>query len=1502
MSDPTTTIKRPSSPPEVVPASDFKALTMKFKSSLAQQQEVQTSAVPNDIAALPSVKSLRQTFAVPAGKSSRSNSVERKAEEPLRITRKDSTDKDVKKEVAATRIDSVEKDIGGASSVVKKDKDGLSVTMKEKEKPVKEKEALLSLSSTMKIKDKPLVIEKKEKPKSDLERLLKQDEERLKKTDALHTSVKKEKPSPDLERLLKQDEERLKPIEFLSSAVKKEKPSSDLEKLLKKDEERIKPIEALPSSVKKEKPMSDLERLLKLDEERLKQNILDSNILLSKNQDIHQKSESKSDALASTLKIDPKASSSKQLNSNFLSDPQEKPSAKKYDSKGADLVEQKKIQDASEKKKILTESSSEEKNDLQASYADLKNAQSISLKNETVENSSKTESIIEISKSEVALEKSFHSGNDNASPSLDVKLTQKEDSKEKETKIIDGNNQEITNRESSGNENFPASEIILRQVKEKSHEAQVDNNRRARSNTLDRTRSIPPPVPLIDTSPLILSESAKIFESLLASNVPNFSESLKSKNDLLESSNNLSEDSKGRKNDNSETLVSETASHDLKHVFEKEIKDDQKNLPNYDLQVGNASADTENKVTSSSAPLIDTSHLSLSESAKVLEAYIAANSLVDSSKEKVQTHLSQNETFDHSLKTDLLQTRLSVERVTLQHLSSSNTSDLNQESLTDPSLNLADLDSTEKVNLQAEAALDTDTDALEIARYLVAKEIPHMETLNDTAFQDSSSLDLIENLPALEIMHDKKDSGLFFAQDILESKQNLEVENEQSIRPTLHIDTLSGHDVLPPVPPTPDADTLFNLTLPPLATSPLINECLVSSSQEQEIFASIYDDSDPILNSAKMILEIDAAFESEKNELEIARYLIDKEMPHSEALQDAKHESPPDVEPAQDVSDIHGVNNFEAESAEKLYLNEVVPDEKQEGLFKFPVFGGDMNITVPPISQDELPPLPNEELSSSLPIEIPDIPNVEPTPEFLANWAHLKAVADATRGTRNVSKMKPARFQPKSLIRLSLAVKAFEEKYVDESANSVSQRLETSPSLSESESKSDVSPVDVKSRTSRTGEDSVKKVKGRHSRNLSKTVLDAIDLDNMQTQDIVPISAPDALNSLQTLGIGHLVGEIYDAATVAEEDNFSGTKKLLELKPAAVESTDFSKLELKRSLVRDELLSTEKTYIQGLKILIQKFANPLKTTEKAKIGLTTQQISNIFLNVEALSQFHFRLCAELQDKQRTVGDIFKKYADFLKMYTQYLNGYESSMSVINSLNNNKQFKKFLESRRKDPEISLDFMSYLIMPVQRIPRYELLLKEFLKNTPNDHPEHSTLAEAFSKVQSIAQFINESKRRMESMSKVLDIQNQIEGNLGAPLMAPHRRLIKEGKVQVERSSLLSYTFRKRLIFLFNDSILTLNEDHAFKEWIMIESKNFAVSAVREPRSSCYAFSISSNDQVYTYYSQSSSMRDEWVSLIQATQEAYIEVLLQAAKARSRASILEEDVITDQQQHQQ
>ena len=70
-------------------------------------------------------------------------------------------------------------------------------------------------------------------------------------------------------------------------------------------------------------------------------------------------------------------------------------------------------------------------------------------------------------------------------------------------------------------------------------------------------------------------------------------------------------------------------------------------------------------------------------------------------------------------------------------------------------------------------------------------------------------------------------------------------------------------------------------------------------------------------------------------------------------------------------------------------------------------------------------------------------------------------------------------------------------------------------------------------------------------------------------------------------------------------------------------------------------------------------------------------------------------------------------ADFLKMYTQYVNGYDNAMATINRLNKKKTFKKFLETKQR--EIGQSLMSYLIMPIQRIPRYVLLLKELIKNT-------------------------------------------------------------------------------------------------------------------------------------------------------------------------------------------
>jgi hypothetical protein len=50
------------------------------------------------------------------------------------------------------------------------------------------------------------------------------------------------------------------------------------------------------------------------------------------------------------------------------------------------------------------------------------------------------------------------------------------------------------------------------------------------------------------------------------------------------------------------------------------------------------------------------------------------------------------------------------------------------------------------------------------------------------------------------------------------------------------------------------------------------------------------------------------------------------------------------------------------------------------------------------------------------------------------------------------------------------------------------------------------------------------------------------------------------------------------------------------------------------------------------------------------------------------------------------------------------------------------------------------MSYMIQPVQRVPRYVLLLKELKRNTTSADAEYHD--------------INEAKRQMENMSKLLE----------------------------------------------------------------------------------------------------------------------------------------------------
>lgn len=367
-------------------------------------------------------------------------------------------------------------------------------------------------------------------------------------------------------------------------------------------------------------------------------------------------------------------------------------------------------------------------------------------------------------------------------------------------------------------------------------------------------------------------------------------------------------------------------------------------------------------------------------------------------------------------------------------------------------------------------------------------------------------------------------------------------------------------------------------------------------------------------------------------------------------------------------------------------------------------------------------------------------------------------------------------------------------------------------------------------------------------------------------------------------------------------------------------------LGLSENAALQELVSSERSYVNALDVLVNKFARPLKTSDKN--GCTAQQSALMFSNVEILYSFHKKFVVELEasvEKER-VGEIFLKYADFFKMYTQYLNSYEKSMGEINKCSGNKAFRSFIDSVRKDPAVKLDLMSYLIMPVQRIPRYELLIRELIKSIESEiqeakkeeeernsgippflrqlsagklssassHPslnpfagleaEVLTLQQALEKVKEVAEFVNDCKRRMENMSRVLAIQNKIQSDMPMKLLAPHRRLVREGimeVVRVNRFVSAVKSVRKRICFLFNDSILLLSETHHLKQWHLLSEMEISAVPVLDKdivgQGSFWGLQIllhGKNSEVYLL--RSSDERDDWVNLIQMTTSAYLEVI--------------------------
>jgi hypothetical protein len=274
-----------------------------------------------------------------------------------------------------------------------------------------------------------------------------------------------------------------------------------------------------------------------------------------------------------------------------------------------------------------------------------------------------------------------------------------------------------------------------------------------------------------------------------------------------------------------------------------------------------------------------------------------------------------------------------------------------------------------------------------------------------------------------------------------------------------------------------------------------------------------------------------------------------------------------------------------------------------------------------------------------------------------------------------------------------------------------------------------------------------------------------------------------------------------------------------------------------RRRVSLELVETERSYVNSLAAFVTAFADPLQPTYGgfsvseitdvvlSAVGappdprpgelLSSEEHSLIFGAAKQLLPLNQMMLKQLEELLASwgdascVGDILFTFAPFFRIYSESFTRQLGAVELLQRLRSERPgFAEFLAAASvacKGQPIE----SFLIMPVQRIPRYRLLLEQLLKYTPRDHPDFTRCSAALSQVSSVATELDYSLLRFEQSASMLKAVYSFRPPM-CQLMLPHRLLLREGALGKRRVSGLVMYVRKCRVHIPHPLVYSFTRD--------------------------------------------------------------------------------------------
>ncbi|XP_034041778.1 guanine nucleotide exchange factor DBS-like isoform X2 [Thalassophryne amazonica] len=334
-----------------------------------------------------------------------------------------------------------------------------------------------------------------------------------------------------------------------------------------------------------------------------------------------------------------------------------------------------------------------------------------------------------------------------------------------------------------------------------------------------------------------------------------------------------------------------------------------------------------------------------------------------------------------------------------------------------------------------------------------------------------------------------------------------------------------------------------------------------------------------------------------------------------------------------------------------------------------------------------------------------------------------------------------------------------------------------------------------------------------------------------------------------------------------------------------------------RRHVMNELLETERAYVEELLCVLQGYASEMDNPAMAPLIPAPLQNKKeiLFGNMPEIYHFHRRtFLRELEqytDCPELVGRCFLERMTDLQIYEKYCHNKPRSESLWRQCSD----CAFFQECQKKLEHKLGLDSYLLKPVQRITKYQLLLKELLKYSKGCEGSED-LQDALSSILGILKAVNDSMHLIAITG--------YEGNLselGKLLMQGSFSVWTEHKKgHAKVKDLARFKPMQRHLFLHEKALLFCKRreengegyekapSYSFKQSLSMS----AIGITENAKGDNKKFEIWSNsrEEVYIVQAPTADMKTTWVNEIRKVLTTQLEACREASQQKAPEQVFQ------------